>query len=263
MKIGIREIFSTERTKDQFITTEFLFIGLPILPIRSYFVFNKTIETGSAQIPLNRKNILKNYFSVYLSVLAFFLLIFNFFLNENLILSSHINPYYYELEKSGLPLNLIEKLITLCVTLLSLYFIFYFGKIAQDEKEERFLIQKSEFWKTILPGRNLRPILGRFYDKNEQRILMNQLMALLFKLKIKLNDAEKEKIEFYSTVEKINFYNDKLNSILISGKYKEENIETVALIFSIVSIKKRFNSTNENEKNYTKVKEFLLKKTKS
>lgn len=92
MKIGFREIFSTERTKNQFVTTEFLFIGLPIVPFKSYFVYNKIIEIGSFPIPLNRKNIIKNYLSVYLSVLGFMMLIFNFLLNDNLLLSSYINP---------------------------------------------------------------------------------------------------------------------------------------------------------------------------
>lgn len=262
MKIGIREIFSTERTKKQFVTTQFLFIGLPIIPIKSYFVFNKIIEIGSFPIPLNRKNIIKNYLSVYLSVLGFMMLIFNFFLNDNFLFSSHLNPFYYELNDLGIPLDITEKFITLLVVILSLYFIFYFGKISTEDKEERLLIQKSEFWKTSLPGKNLIPILGKFYNKEEQTTLVNQLIVLLFRIKLKLNDKEKNEIDYLSTQEKIEKFDNKLKEFILSEKYIEQDEKTIALLFTIVSIKRRINPSEKNERLHQKIKSHLLKITK-
>lgn len=264
MKIGIRGVFSTERTKNQFITTEFLLIGLPIIPIKSYFVYNRKIEMGSYPIPLNKKNVIKNYLSTYLLVLSFFLIIFNFFLGENLILSSHINPFYYDLKKLDLPILLIEKIISLGVLFLSYYFVFVYGQLTKEEKEERFLIKQCEFWKTTIPGKDLVPILAKFYSSDEQLILLNQLIIILFRLKIKLNDSENKELEFMDTQSKTEYLNIKLKNIILSEDYKKEDKKTVSLLFLILSLKKRLNETTENINNYTKIKNHLLeKKTKS
>lgn len=262
MIIGIREIFSSERTKKQFVTTQFLFIGLPIIPIKSYFVFNKNVGNGRLPIPLNRKNIIKNYLSVYLSVLGFMMLIFNFFLNDNLLFSSHINPFYYEINELGISLGITEKFITLMVVALSIYFILYFGKISKEDEEELLLIKKSEFWKTNLPGKDLIPILGKFYNKEEKITLVNQLIVLLFRIKLKLNDDEKNELDNLSTQEKIEKFNNKLKEFILSEKHIEQDEKTIALLFTIVSIKRRIDPSEENERFYKKIKNYLLKISK-
>jgi len=261
MKIGVREIFSTERTKHQFVTTKFFFLGLPLFPVKSYFVHDKIIELGSFPIPLNRKNVIKNYLSVYLSIMGFLMLIFNFFLNDNLILGSEINPYYYELLEAGIPIGIIEKLITLVIVFLAVYFIFYYGRISQEEKEERSLIQKTELWKMAIPGKSLIPILAKYYTEEEQEILMNQLTVLLFRLKVPLNDEEKEELQDDDMIERVNKFDGKLYDFIDAQEYKGKTKSTVALLFLILSIKRRLYPSSYHKQAYQNVKRHLVKIT--
>lgn len=256
MKIGHQEIFSTERTKHQFVTTKFLFIGIPLIPVQSYFVYDKIIEIGSHRIPLNKLNVIKNYASVVLLAISIFMVVFNFVLNDRVLLSYSINNLF----SKPLPLNLIEKVITAGVVLLTLYVIFVFGKLSPEEREERLLIQRSEFWNTVLPGKGLVSILGKYYAPAEQFDLMNQLTVLLFRVKIPLLEEEKQAVDAMDIQSLTELFNNKLEKLISSGSYKKYDEQTVALLFQIVSLKKRLYGDVGTVDVYLKIKNCLLSK---
>lgn len=256
MKIGHQEIFSTERTKHQFVTTKFLFIGVPLVPVQSYFVYDKIIEIGSHPIPLNKLNVIKNYSSVVLLAISIFMVFFNFVLNDRVLLSYSINNLFH----AQLPLNLIEKVVTAGIVCLTFYVIFFFGKLSHEEKEERLLIQRSEFWNTMLPGKKLIPILGKYYAPKEQFDLMNQLIVLLFRVKIPLPEEEEQQVDAMDIQSKNELFNNKLKKLISSGAYTKCDEQTVALLFHILSLKRRLYGDHGTKDAYLKIKGCLLSK---
>lgn len=92
-------------------------------------------------------------------------------------------------------------------------------------------------------------------------ILVNQLIVLLFRIKLKLSDKEKNELDNLSTQEKIEKFDTKLKEFILSKKHIEQDEKTIALIFTIVSIKRRINPSEENERFYQIIKNYLLKIT--
>lgn len=261
--IGIKSLLYSERTGKQLITTRFLVIaGLPIIPYQSYFVHNRMIELGSYKIPLNRKNIIKNYAAVYLSFLGFLLFIFNFFLDENFLLSSHINPYHYYLRNLNWPLGAIEKVITLVTIILSIYFLFVYGMISEEAKVERLLSIKNTFWNTQFPGKNLVPILAEHYEEEEQIILFNQLLILTTRVVVKVTEEENEIVDFSNSEELLDFFDNKLYKFIINREFESKETEYVSLIFLTLNVKKLIDPSDETMELLEIIKTYLLGKIK-
>lgn len=227
--IGVKSLLYSERTGKQFITTRFLVIaGLPIFPYQSYFIHNKMIGLDNYKIQLNRKNIIKNYTAVYLSFISFMLLIFNFFLDENLLLGHRINPYYYELSRLNWPLEVLEKILTLVCIDLSVYFMFIYASISKEGKTERILSIQNQFWNNQFPGRNLVPILAEFYEEEEQELIYNRLLVLIARPVIQISEEENRFLEYYSTEDQLDFYNLKLDNFISNEEYKTTDINYVS-----------------------------------
>lgn len=260
MVIGLREIIKTKHHKNQYVTTRFLWIGLPIFPVQSYFVYDTIVEIGSHEIPLNGCNVLKNYLAVYLSAISFMGVILNLLVGQEFygLLLYEILPASVNLDWLTLQ---VETLITLSLTALSVYFVFFYGRITDNEKTERDLLQRNDFANIRLPGKKLVPMLYSFYNKSDQQILLNQLMAIWAKIISKragCNDDTSLILDGHSIVKA---GEKSLEPFLANtANVKKADASNLSFIFTILAIKRVIGNTPQVQSQYVLVRDSIEKK---
>jgi hypothetical protein len=258
MKIGISEIFTTEKAYSTNVTTKFFFIGLPLFPIKSYFVYNNIVELGSCGIPLNAKNIAKNYVSFFLIIISFSLLLQQLLSIHILNITYDLNPYYYEMIEMGIPLHLIEKLITIFILALTVYFVFFFGRISDEEKLERHIFLKCDYSKRPFPNEGYVPLAYKFLNESQQHTMLNQLRYLLFKFHTELKDeTEQLLLSNEDVLQSIQFVKLKWREFLKSKSYIGKDEETLALCFMILTIEKALIPEDYDSISLEKIKSML------
>ncbi|WP_130736221.1 hypothetical protein [Flavobacterium sp. J27] len=255
---GLKSLFRTDNNNNQFVTTRFLILGPVILPLESYFVYNKKIVAGTPKIPLNGKNVLKNYLAIYLSLFAIAMVLFNFFLNRSLLLEGDFFSFAHRVSDLNLPLNLIEKVLTLGILGLVYYVIFKYGNLSKEDLEERNLFKESEYCKTRLPGKNLIPLLYKYYGLEEQKAIKNQLIALFYNVQIKKTEEEIELFKTYDIKAKMKYYNQKLDALLSSQAYLNLDRTVIAHLFMITAVTYHLEDSPKNKMYYEQLKQNLL-----
>jgi hypothetical protein len=119
MRIGIMTMKPMKKHKGQFIGTQFIVLGVPLIPLRSVFFTGEFSDKG---IPIGFywKQVLKIYM-IFICLIGVFVVIG--FSHEKYLISSKITAQW---------------LIALCI-ILGLYFAFLFGRMNEEEKELRDL----------------------------------------------------------------------------------------------------------------------------
>jgi hypothetical protein len=257
MKIGIADLFASNKSGDSYITTTFLVLGLPLVPIKSYFVYNKIKELGSCQIPLNGKNILKNYLAIVLGFMALFFGVMYFIAGE-MLLTRDLNPYYHKMVRQGVPLSSIELFLILLFALLAVYFGFFFDTISEEEKQERELFLKSEFATRPFPHQGYIPLAYRYLKTESLYKMQTQLLYVLFAVAEKVSEKEKHLLNSEDMVERIDFLTNKWRMFLQSKSYIGKPAETLALCFIILCIERKNNAEEYDSFNYDNIKRMLL-----
>lgn len=253
---GVKSFFRTDEYKDQFVGTFFIYILIPIIPSRSFYSIGKS----KYPIPSNRKNILKNFLATYCLLIGIILLLFNFILDEPLLFNAAVNPYNDQLRDLGFSLDTLEKSIAFILLTIGIYFASLFGELNRTEKEDIALIQESRFAYTILPGRKLIPALGRYYEKDDVRVLINQMMILIFKIYFLPNEFEKERLKLLDHEELIEEYKARLRFLIESEKFKKGSLEGIAFLLLTTINMKILHKSAENINFYNIVKNHLLAK---
>lgn len=148
MIFGISKLGKMKTYNHQYITTRFVIVGLPLIPLGSLFCVN---EMDYIDLGLNKISIAKTYLAWFTLVLAIWL-----------IVGSQHYSYYFLSEGMAIVLGLMSFVA-------SMYFFFKFQKTKEEEKEMRDLFQKAI-------GVNLLP---EYFQHSSLYSFQRQLMQTL------------------------------------------------------------------------------------
>lgn len=244
MRIGPTEMFSSVKAEKSCVVTKFFFIGLPLFPLESYFVYNHVMELGSCRIPLHKRNVFKNYMVFFFGLFSLNQFLAVVLSVDLFTITYDLNPYYFEMIKAGIPLHLIEYFITVATLILTLYFAFRFDAADSDEIEERRIFMKCDFAIRPLPHEGFVALAYRYLKPESLATISRQLKHLLFTAMQEMPAEQKalfadETLELWAEL-----LNAKWSGFMQQKTYRGATEETQALCFIILSIEQKMFGEN-------------------
>lgn len=255
--VGVKNFFRTDELNDNFVGTYFICIIFPFIPTKSFYSIHNDGKNKQHEIPSNRKSIIKNFCAFYFLVIGAILLVFNLLFNRNILFGDIFSLPSNIFEGIGLSLEGGEKLLATLIFCLGIYFFAFYGNLTKAEKEDIQIIKKSPFSYTILPGRNLIPALGKYYVSDDQRVLINQMYTLLFKLYYRGSDEEQKFRSSLNIYERVEEDQRNFKDLIQSGEFKSGSSEALAFLLLITCNLKYHDNNIQNNNLYNTVKNYL------